>query len=283
MNLLLTLLFLFAIPSPDSTEIKARPGGKVKIQYGAAVWKDEWEERIFDGMIWRLSASNPNRAEVNAGLIFDDAVVFPGEYNLGLVCRNTEEWDLVFHNDGLNWNAGPCEALTSFQLKSLEDKEAAKNLTIEMEEEQDGYLMRIVLGRRLLEKPFRTSATKTAKGKVGKHAFTSAYLEREDIERVSELIDEDEVCVARIESKSLESPLRCYLRGGEIAELAIWPSEDTKAPLFLEGVMQKAQTPSKKIRHSIRGGTETAELEFIVGENAYVFDLPVTLFEKKKE
>jgi len=291
----LTGALALALTLPASTaELKASPGGKIRIDYGAAQWQEAWEERIFDGMIWRLSAGSENRAVIEAGIIFDDAVVFPGRYNIGLANRGVDEWGLVFHNDGLNWNAGPREAETMFIREWLDEKDLVPRLTIELgprapttgtqetEPNDDPYQWTIDLGPRHLTKSFRTCEADSAKGKVGKHAFTVSWMARADLDRVNVLLEDDEVLVARIESKALKYPARAALRGGDPPELAIWPAEDYRAPLFLEGQPGEAKSPSKRIELSVKSGKKVATLQFTVADKTYTFELPPKLFEKSK-
>ncbi|MFG0320183.1 MAG: hypothetical protein ACF8XB_23120 [Planctomycetota bacterium JB042] len=283
---------LLALTLPAATaELNAKPHGRIKVDYGAAQWQEAWEERIFDGMIWRLSAANPNRAVIEPALLFDDAVVFPGTYNLGLAHRGDDQWGLVFHSDGLNWNAGPCEAETRFVREWLEEEDLVPRLTIDLSRRRpttgdgdantDPYQWTVDLGPRHLTKSFRTARAAAVKGKVGKHRFTFTTVEREDLDAVRRELEEDEVVVARVESKSLELPARAHLRAGETCRLVIWRGEDWAAPLFLDGQAGKAQKPSEHLDLSIESGRDAATLTFTVGEDAYVFDLPPKLFEKK--
>lgn len=278
--LTLALAPLLGTPAgADTTELKARPGGKVVIQYGSPMWQEAWEDQIVDGMIWRLGSNPPTTIETDAGLVFDDTIVFPGEYNLGIVCVGADAWDLVVHTDGLNWNNGPCAARTRFPVTWVEEKEAARRLLIEMKKGKEEHVFRIALGRRHLAKPFRTFAARTLKAKVGRHGFTSTYLLRTDLEQVAQQVAADEVCVARLESKSLRQPLRCFLRGGENIQLAVWPEGDG-APLFLEGQTGAPKTTSETLLHEVEGGRESAVLVFVVGETTYHFDLPVEPFDR---
>ncbi len=267
--------------APDTAELKAKPGGKVTIKYGAPTWRPEWEDQIVEGMIWRLGSNPPTTISTQPGLIFDDAIVFPGDYNLGIICRSAEAWDLVVHRDGLNYNAGPYEARTSFPLVWLDEKEAHPRLALEMKKTDDGYVFVIGLGRRHLEKPFRTAPSRTLKAKIGKHAFTSTYLERTDVEEMARLIEEEGLCVAKVESKSLSHPMRCVLGGGETTELWIWPPPEVLlAPLRIEGQIGEAKAKSDELVHTIASGRETATFEFVVGRTSYHFDVPIRLFER---
>lgn len=281
------LALVLSVPTlaPDTSELKAKPGGKVTIKYGAPTWKPEWEDQIVEGMIWRLGSNPPTTISTQAGLIFDDAIVFPGDYNLGIVCKNFEEWDLVVHNDGLNYNAGPCEARTSFPLVWLDEKDAHDRLVLEVKKADDGgYRFVIGLGRRHLEKPFKTAPARTLKAKIGKYAFTSTYLERTDLEEMARLVDEGALTVAKIESKSLAHAMRCVLGGGETPELWIWPpNEILQAPLRIQGQSGNAQTKSDKLLHTIEGGRDAATFEFVVGETSYHFDVPIRLFEREAQ
>lgn len=271
---------LAPLAQADQTRLKAKPGGQITIRYGAPSWREEWEDQIVDGMIWRLGSNPPTTLETKAGLIFDDTVIFPGNYNLGIICRNSEEWDIVAHSDGLEYKAGPHHGMTSFELDQLPAEKASQRLEIELTQGSPQHSMRITLGRRNLVKAFRTAVGKTTKGKVGKHAFTSTWLERTDLEELEKAVVEDEVCVCRIDSKDLTYPVRAYLRGGESAELMIRKAEDWRAPLVLEGRVRSAQNEARSLTHTIRSGKESALLGFAVGDQVYEFDLPARLFEK---
>ena len=292
MSLTGALALVLSLPA-STAELKASPGGKIRIDYGAAQWQEAWEERIFDNMIWRLSAGNENRAVVEPGLIFDDAVVFPGTYNLGLANRGVDEWGLVFHNDGLNWNAGPCEAETMFVREWFPEGKLAAQLSIELgrrapttgtqdeEPNDDPYQWTIDLGPRHLTKSFRTCETESAKGKVGKYAFGVTWLARADLDRVHREIDDDELIVARIESKHLEHPYRAAIRGGDPADLAIWPPDAVvAAPVYLEATPTIAKKPSKRIELAVKSGKKHATLTFTIGDRLYAFELPPKMFEK---
>ena len=267
--------------APDQADLSAQPGGKISIRYGAPTWKPEWDSQIVDGMIWRLGSNPPTTLSTQAGLIFEDCVIFPGEYNLGVICRNSEEWDLVVHHDGLNYLNGPHEGLVRFLLQTLPEEQASQRLQIGLERAEQHYLMRITLGRRNLEKAFLTAPGKSLKGKVGKHKFTSTYLERTDLEAVAEKLVEDEVCVCRIDSPDLKHPVRAFLRGGELVELMIEPAEGWRAPLSLKGQSGPAKTRAKKLVHALESGKDSAQLTFTVAELSYHFDLPAALFAKE--
>ena len=279
---LATSLLAALVAAPDRAELKAKPGGTIRFDYGAPAWQDRFEEQIVEGLSWRLSAGSENRLDTKAALVFEDTVVFPGKYNVGALCRGEPEWDLVFHHDGVHYGNGPHSGMVNLEGTTLPDGERAKKLEIDFAQEQGTYRLDIRFGKRALSTPFRTAATKAVKGKAGRHAFTSTFLLRDDIEEMNRLLDESEITIARIESKQLEHAVRVRIRGGDAVE-AVYEREDPRrADVFVDGVVSPAKRPSAVVQHAVVKDGDGPALEFTIGDNTYRYPLPEKLFERRE-
>ena len=277
MNILLAA-WLLLVPAPDRAELKAKPGGSVRFDYGAPRWQDAFEEQITEGLSWRLSASAENRLTTKAALLFEEAVVFPGTYNVGALCRAEPDWDLVFHHDGIHYGNGPHAGMFSLEATRLPTDEATEKLEISFSRDDDAYRFDIRFGSRALSTPFQTAAVKTVRGKVGKYGFTSSYLVREDLQEVATRLDEDEITLARIESKHLEHPVRVRLRDGGMVEVVLEREDPRRADLFIEGTSHPLKRPTKAVGHTVSSGAKAAVMAFQIGATEYRFELPERVF-----
>lgn len=264
-------------------ELVAKPGGKIKVIHGNPVWNDAFTEQMKPGLNWRLGSNGPTTLDTEAGLIFDDAIVFPGKYNLGLLCENAGSYVLVVHNDGQNYGNGPCEAKATFRISALDKKKFAKALTIDFgrDPEKKGYQFQIDFGPHRVSQSFITAKAKTAKGKTGAIPFTATYLEWTDLGAFKKTVEEGEVCVARLEGKA-KQPMRAILsvRGEPSLRFVLDGEESSHASVT--GTSEQPKTVSTTLGLAFADDAGKAKATFTAGDVNYVFVIDEKPFESVK-
>jgi len=283
---LATLLPPPAALAAGKAELKTKPGGRVRITHGTPAWNEKFLAEMKPGLNWRLGAGGATTIQTEGALIFDDAVVFPGEYNLALTCEAEGEWALIFHHDGDFYQNQRNSGMTMFRQRGVkEGEEEAKMLLIELSrQEQDAefpYLLSTRFGPFVVEKPFATAKARTIKGKAGRHPLTSIYLERTDLERMKKAALEDEVCVASLESPSFKGALKLFLRvGEEEVSMVALRDDEVGIPRHLAGQSRRVQQPTSVMTHKIQPGKDGATLIFTIGNELFEFALPAELIER---
>jgi hypothetical protein len=271
------------VAGAGNAEIKTKPGGKVTATFGSPSWRDEIESQMKPGTVWRLGSNAATTLKTEGALVFDDCAIFPGEYNLGLRCKNDEQWSLIFHHDGPFYGNERNSGETTFTKTRLDEKQASKLLTMDLEpdrENKGAYLFRITFGPHRVEKPFTTARTKDVKAKAGKHKFTTTWLLLDDMEALAAQLEKNDVWVARLESPSLvKGPLKAQLRGGSEVQLILTDERENAVPRRITGQSGGAEKESKALELSIAGGDDKAVLTFVAGATSYVFELPADVFE----
>lgn len=286
------LLGLLLLPSlahaAGKTEIRAKPGGKIRITHGTPAWNEKFLAQMQQLPVnWRLGSGGATTITTDAALLFDDAVIFPGEYNLALTCEDEGEWALVFHHDGDFYENARNSGKTMLRQGGLGDKEKeSKMLVIELAKQEEAelpYLLSIHFGPFKVAKPFATAKARTITGKAGKHRLTSTYLERTDLEELKKTALADEVCVAIIESPSFKGKLKLFLRTGEEVSMVALRDDEVGVPRYLDGQSGKTEKPTKMVTHKIKQGNNEATLIFTIGDETFHFAMPVALIDRLAE
>ena len=204
------LTLLVAIPillAPDKAELSAKPGGKVSIEYSSPGWRDEFETMLRPGETWRLGANSATTLTAACGLVFDDVVIFPGEYNLGAAPKGGGRWDLVFHHDGIRFRGESAEGRAALEEVDVGKRDYSKRLDIELQRDKSApkgehlYLFRATFGPKRMEGRFLAPKARSTKAKAGSVRFELTWLERHDVARVAEQLDGAALPVASIAVK----------------------------------------------------------------------------------
>ncbi len=273
-------VLLFAPLFFEKAELSAKPGGKVKIDYNPPVWSDKFESQIVSGLDWRLGSGSATTMDTEAGLVFDDFVVFPGEYNLGATCLGSDAWDLVFHHDGQFITHKTVEGKVHCKAESLPPKKLAKKLSIEMPKAKDGgYEFIATFGTHTFKAPFTTAKAQVAKGKCVKSLFAATWLELADSESMEQKLEKG-ACVARIESKDLEAPVRVVLHAGDKPTLELVPGKEGASPITVDGTKAKAAAKAPSLACAVTSGEQNATFAFTIGESQYSFPVGPEVFDK---
>lgn len=277
------LLLPVVLFAPDQVKLSAKPGGKVTLSYGSPTWRDDFATQIKVNSPWRLGNNDATTMETEAGLVFADAVVFPGTYNVGAMPTSSDAWQLLFHHAGQFPDQKTQEAAPAMKEKEVPKKEFAKKLLIEIvPDKAGGYVFRATFGPRRFEGTFKTAKGKAVKGKAGSVALTSTYLEREDVDQLAESIEKELTPLARLEPKGMDHALRLYVKGGQTPTLvAVAPGETPSSPSFqVDGAATESAAPKKVVAHSIENGDAGAKLVFEVGKKVYTFTIEASKLSK---
>ncbi len=274
----LVALFLLA---PDQVKVNARPGGKMTVDHGTPTWRDEFQTALSPGQAWRLGANGATTWTTEAGLIFDDLVVFPGTYDLAAAPQSDQTWHLIFHHDGNQYRRETGEGHAVLAEAEVSKKEFAKSLTVEIEPDKKAgkgvYRFRATFGPRRMEGTFRSAKAKTLKGKVGSERFTSTVLLRTDVDDLAERVANDFVPLARLEvtpRKGDPRSFRVFVKGGDSPALALVPPGGSVGSAATISGQSGGASAAKTVEHSIESTDAGADLVFEVGEHSFHF--PVT-------
>lgn len=281
MPISLALVAVTALLAPDQVKVTARPGGKMTYDYGAPVWRDEFQTALTPGQAWRFGANGATTWTTEAGLLFDDLVVFPGAYDIAAQPQSAESWHLLFHHDGIQYRRETGEGHAVLLEVPASKKEFAKTLTVEIGPDKKAgkgvYRFEATFGPRQMSATFRTAKAKTLKGKLGGEKFTSTYLERTDLEELATALDTEAVAVARLATaprKGTPKEFRAFLKGGESPTLTlVAPGESIGSGRSISGQKGGAAKPGKAIVHTIESTDTGADLVFGIGEETYHFPI----------
>lgn len=193
----------FSAAALGNAEITAKPGGKIKVSHGAPMWRDDFEAELKKQLNWRLGANAATTLDTEAGMIFEDCVIFPGSYNLALTGDGSGAFELVLHHDGTFYKGERNDGEARLAATTVDGKEITKALEIELPKGSDkkGYSFQITFGKHRIANDFTTAKAKTIKAKAGKAALGITYLERTDLEALATKLDSTEVPIARIATK----------------------------------------------------------------------------------
>jgi hypothetical protein len=280
---MLLLAVLLVLLAGGNAEVKTKPGGKVSATYGSPTWNAGFEGQMKPGTNWRLGSNAATTVTTEGAIVFDDCVVFPGQYNLAMVCRTADQWALVFHNDGIQYGGEKNAGQSILTMTRVDEKQASKQLQIDLEADKatkGQYLWRVTFGPHRVEKPFTTARTKDTKAKIGKHKVTASWLVLDDLEGLATSLEKSDVCLARLESPSLvRGPLKASLRGGSDVQLILADERANSVPRRIPGQAGGAEKASKSLELVLEGGDDKGVLTFVVGAQSYVFELPPDVFE----
>lgn len=269
----LALLASLALSAFDSADVAAKPGGKIKIDYGSPMWKDEFAAQLTPGFTWRLGANSATTLTTEAGMVFDDLVLFPGTYNVAAVVGQEQKIDLVFHHDGIFLENKSTEGRTPCEVSELKGKDVAKKLTMELKKAKERYEWRIAFGPKGMVRPFQPYAAKKAKGKAGATAFELVWLERTDLEECAKRAADGAVCVARLAVKEAESPHFLLLRAGQSPEFVLSASPDGKGGTSVKAEAAPTAKAAKALTCIVAAEGDEAVVTVSLGANAYTAKL----------
>lgn len=282
-----TLLVAAPDSFADRLSVKLKPGGKLQLDYGRPQWHDSLESAFSSDFSWRFGANSPTVLETEAGLVFDDLVVFPGTYGLNAVfyADHPGRWNMVFHGDGHWYQGGVNHGEFWVEETEVGEDDAAPRFTVEVPKQDDGYLLRATFGARRMEVPFRPAPARKTKGKAGRISFEAAFLARTDLDALAAAVETKPIGVARLTGKKVPRPLRLLLRHDAAADAPTLvvvdtrPSHRTEPVLTLEGQTGDIAAPSEAFTMTVKSGKAAAGLTFGIGVTSYHFELPPSVFE----
>lgn len=271
-----TTLLVSTVAS-GNVEISAKPGGKIKVTHGAPMWRDDFEAELKKDLNWRLGSNAATTLETEAGILFDDCVIFPGTYNLGLTGSGSGDFQLVFHHDGTDYLGKKSEGKAKLIASMVEGKQIAKSLEIELPKGSDkkGYSFQITFGKHRIAHDFGTAKAKTIKAKAGKAALSVTYLERTDLDALTKKLDSAEVAIAKVATKDGD-PVTLYLRGGSA------PAARLDGGVSANATKEQAKAKAPSVLMTAAEGDKTAKLTVQIGDSNYTFELPESSFETTK-
>lgn len=264
-------------------EVSAKPGGKVKVIHGAPVWNDTFAAELKPGLNWRLGSNAATTLSTEGGMIFSDCVVFPGDYNLALVCDAADDYRLVFHHDGTYFKGTGSVEKAKLVMGTLDKKEFAKALLIDLGRDaaKKGYELTIDFGPNRLSQTFTSVKAKTVKGKAGTLGFSATYLERADLAELKKSLAESEVCVVKFESKSAK-PMKGMLSVRGEPSLRFIPEGQAGSTSSLTGKEEQPKTKTPALALAFADAAGKAKTTFTVGDVSYVFEIEEKNFESVK-
>lgn len=273
----LATTLIVSTTASGNVEISAKPGGKVKVTHGAPMWRDDFEAELKKELNWRLGSNAATTLETEAGILFDDCVIFPGTYNLALTGSGSGDFQLVFHHDGTYYKGEKHEGKAALTASTVEGKQVTKALEIELPKGSDkkGYSFQITFGKHRIAHDFSTAKAKTIKAKAGKAALSVTYLERTDIDALTKKLDAAEVAIARVATKDGD-PVTLFLRGGSA------PGARLDGGSSLTATKEQAKAKAPGVLMTAAEGDKTAKITVQVGDSNYTFELPESSFETTK-
>ncbi len=284
--LLLAAAAIVSTPSASADRLQTKvPGGKLQLDYGRPSWHADLEGLMTQDFSWRFGSNSPTVLQTEAGLVFEDLVVFPGTYNLNALFYTSApgRWLMTFHGDG-HWYASKINHGSFWVAEDrLAEEELVRRFTVEFTERDGGHVLRATFGPRRVEAPFRAFATRVVKGKTGRTSFESTYLLREDVDEIEKAIEKRAVGVARVTGKKVAMPLRLLLRGGSTPKLFVCDTrhDAEAAPVaVIDGQRSTLAAPVPILSHSVASGKAAAVLTFELGGASYQFELPATVFDQ---
>jgi Protein of unknown function (DUF2911) len=274
-------LALFSLPMPAlaGAELAAKPGGKIKVIHGSPVWREDFASEMKPGLNWRLGSDSATTLTTEGGMLFGDTVIFPGEYNLALVCDAPNEFGIVFHHDGTFYGGQKSEGEAKLTMKQVSGKEVSKALAIDLTKDPElkGYAFRITFGPNRLTSGFETAKAKTTKGKTGTKGFTATYLDRTDVKELKEKLESSDVLVARVERKG-SNPVKLMLRGGATPRLGFVLAGETTPHGSVDGKTEQAKAAATNFQLVFSDAEGKAHAVFTVHDTTYAFDLDEKMF-----
>lgn len=270
---MVALAALFAGDKGPPSEINAAPGGKMKIVYGSPTWRDEFASQWQSQRNWRLGSGGATTLETAGGLIFEDAILFPGQCNVGLVSGGADGYQLVFHHDGINYGGGAAEAKAALKHYDLDPKKQAKALEIGFPKNKDGegYVFTVRFGPNELNAPFTTAKAKTIKGKFKDTATEFTYLERADLEALAKTAAAQQIQVAKADAKKGKILRDVMLNGGDEPKLTFLKAGETSSLAFVKGQTREAAKPGKTMTAAFETSKDGSFLVLGIGAKEYVF------------
>lgn len=255
------------------SEINASPGGKMKIVYGSPTWRDEFASQWQSQRNWRLGSGGATTLDTAGGLIFEDAVLFPGQCNVGLTSGGGDGYQLVFHHDGINYAGRAADAKVALKHYELDAKKQAKSLEIGFpkNKDADGYLFTIRFGPNELIAPFTTAKAKTIKGKFKDTATEFTFLERADLEALAKTAAAQQIQVAKADAKKGKIVRDVMLNGGDEPKLTFLKAGETTSLAFVKGQSRDAAKPGKTMTAAFESSKDGSFLVIGIGAKEYVF------------
>ncbi len=282
MNVAAIVTFVLLVLFPDQAKV-ATPGGKMEFEYNPPMWRDEFQSALSPGQAWRFGSNGATTWTTEAGILFDDLVIFPGEYNIAASPREDGTWRLIFHHDGIQFTGATSEGAASLQGVEAPKKEESKKLVVEIDKEKQApkgvFRFRATFGPKRMEGTFTTAKAKSKKVKIGKEKVACTWLERADLEELEKKLDGDHVAVLRMEAGESTKALTLFLKGGDAPTLQVRRvgSPDSAFRTF-EGQKGEVERPGKTFVHTLKSTDSGAEISFEVGANAYYFTVTDDLF-----
>lgn len=272
----LIAVLALAVPAPDQTKLTAKPGGKMSIDYGSPTWREGMDAQLQSGQTWRLGQNDPTTWTTAGGLVFEDAVLFPGSYHLAAGPKGGDTWELIFHHDGSFFQGKTEEERATLKETEVGKKDIAKRLVIELgadKKSKDTYEFVATFGARRMVGQFQAPKAKVAKAKAGKNGFELTWLVRTDLGTLAEKIDSEPTLIASIEVKDREKPLRVYLTGGETPELMLAEAGEKPGRGGIKGQRGDVEKPGTEVDVEVKSG-DNAELVVTVAGHSYHFEIP---------
>jgi hypothetical protein len=269
----LALSALFLGDKGPPSEINASPGGKLKIVYGSPTWRDEFASQWQSQRNWRLGSGGATTLDTAGGLIFEDAIVFPGQYNVGLVSGGSDGYQLVFHHDGINYGNGPAEAKAALKHYDLDPKKQAKALEIGFpkNKEGEGYVFTVRFGPNELNAAFTTAKAKTVKGKFKDTATELTFLERADLEALAKTAAAEQIQVAKADAKKGKILRDVMLNAGDEPKLTFLKAGESSSLSFVKGQTRDAAKPGKTMTAAFETSKDGSFFVIGIGPKEYVF------------
>lgn len=271
---LLAALLLIA-PAPDQTKLSAKPGGKMSIDYSAPTWREGMESQLKPGQPWRLGANDPTTWTTAAGIVFEDAVLFPGAYHLAAVPKGGDAWELVFHHDGSFFSGKTEEARAKLTEVGVGKKDVAKRLVIELRPDKkagkNAYEFEATFGPRRMVGRFEAPKAKSTKAKAGRTGLELTWLLRSDLEDLAKALERSPTPIASLDVKDREQPLRLHLRGGDAPVLQLVEAGGEVGRV--EGQRGDVEKPADEVEVEVESGDEACALTIRVGAHSYHFEL----------
>jgi hypothetical protein len=260
-----------------ANSIDAKPGGKVKVSYGKPRWREAFAAEIKPGLIWRMGSNLATTLETEGGLLFDDAVIFPGSYNLSMQLVSDTEWNLAFHQYGPFWPGTDADAMARCEHSTVDAKKVADCVELGFAKTKAGagHMFQVAFGPHVAQARFSGVKARTIKGKIKTTSCELTYLERDDLEALAKKLESAGVPVARATAKKGELIQELELKTGATPTLTftnrVSGKKRTRYPIG--GQTRDAKVPGKALTAAFEAASDGSVLVFGVGTKEYVFPL----------
>lgn len=279
------LTVTMSVLAPEQIKVTAKPGGKMTYQFNAPVWRDEFITALPVGQTWRFGSNSATTWTTAAGIIFDDLIVFPGTYNIGVRPEAGGKWQLLFHHDGIFPSGETAEGEATLLEEEIPKKRQTKMLEVDIGPNKKAgkgiYQFQATFGPKHMAGNFTTAKPRGIKAKIGRDKVVSTYLRRTDIDDLSTSLDDQFVAMARVTSNEDAKGIRLFLRGGDTPKLAVVKtgSSESRPDHEAKGQRGGVDKPGKEIVHTFQSKDDTVNISFEIGAHSYHFEVPVSVFK----